>query len=145
LSIYNKIKQAAGDVADSIAIRIINSRIENYGAVQSLKINRVLHEIDISLTLHGEKDLVHVICRKYSFHVMEEKIYAKVESFTSCRPWLNAILNDFATKKLFPLNHPQAKMIPVYFGYDVQDGKKRRQDACQNSPQAISNPECGLI
>jgi len=79
-----------------------------------------LKELDIVVTLHGETDPVHIICRKYSFHSVEGKIYAKVESFTAGRPWLNAILNDFATQKLLPLDHPQAKLVPVYFGCDVE-------------------------
>lgn len=87
LGIIKVIKQATGDIADNIAIKIINARIENYGTVQSLKIDRVLREIDISLTLHGETDPVQVICKKYSFHAIEEIIHAKVESFFACRPW----------------------------------------------------------
>ncbi len=120
MSIIKAIKQTTADLADNIARKIINARIESYGIIQTLKIDRVLLEIDILLTLHGEIDPIHVICRKYSFHAIEEKMYAMVESFSTCRPWLNAILNNFATHKLFLLNHPQAKMVPVYFGCDVQ-------------------------
>ena len=119
LGIIKVIKQTTGDVADNIAIKIINAHIKNYGTVQSLKIDRVLREIDISLTLHGEKDPVQVLCKKYSFHAIEEIIHVRVESFFSCRPWLNAVLNDFVALKLFPLDHPQAKIIPIYLSCTV--------------------------
>ncbi len=119
MGIIKVIKQAAVDVADNIAIKIINARIEHYGTIHSLKIDRLLREIDISLTLHGETDPVQVICKKYSFHAIEKTIHARVESFSACRPWLNAVLNDFAAQKLFPLDHPQAKMVPVYLRCDV--------------------------
>lgn len=125
MGIIKVIKQATGDIADNIAIKIINARIENYGTVQSLKIDRVLREIDISLTLHGETDPVQVICKKYSFHAIEDIIHAKVESFFACRPWLNAVLNDFVAHKLFPLDHPQAKIIPIYLNYPVPRGQNK--------------------
>ena len=119
MGIIKEIKQAAGDVADNIAIKIINARIENYGTVQSLKIDRVLREIDISVTLHGEKVPVQVLCKKYSFHAIDEIIHARVESFFSCRSWLNAVLNDFVAHKFFPLDHPQAKIIPIFLSCTV--------------------------
>lgn len=125
MSILKAIKQTAADVADTIAVKIINARIEKYGIVQSLKIDRALREIDLSVILHGEKDPVHVVCRKYSFHAIEETIHARVESFSACRPWLNAVLNDFAAQKLFPLDHPQARVVPVYLQCEVAGGSNR--------------------
>jgi hypothetical protein len=121
LNIFKVIKEATGDLADNVVRKIINGRIENYGTVQSLKINRELREIEISLTLHGEADPVRVVCRKYSFHAIKETLYAKVESFSACRPWLESILNDFAARKPFPLDHPRAKMIPIYLNCNVHD------------------------
>jgi hypothetical protein len=123
LGLLKAIRQTAVDVVDNFVVKIINTRIEKYGTVQLLKINRVLREIDVSLTLHGETVPVRVICKKYSFYSIEETIHARVESFSACRPWLNAALNDFAAQKLFPLDHPQARMIPVYLRCEVTEGE----------------------
>ena len=121
MNIFKTIKETTGDLADNIVRKIINGRIESYGTIQSLKIDRVLREIEIYITLHGEIDPVCVVCRKYSFFAIKDTLYAEVESFSACRPWLESILNDFVARKLFPLDHPRAKMIPIYLNCKVQD------------------------
>jgi hypothetical protein len=97
--------KAAKDAFTSKAAQtFINQRIARYGQVEALKIDSRNKTMEMSCQLTGEPTPVFVRVQNYALRdeVGGKKIL-KLGSCVCSRPWLENLLNDFATGREIPV------------------------------------------
>jgi hypothetical protein len=74
----------------------INGMIARYGEVKDLKIDTQAKTVDLVCALHGERELVKVRVDQYAIEKKGDKHFARILKCTCSRPWLQALVEDFA-------------------------------------------------
>ena len=89
---------AAKDAFTSKAAQtFINQRIARYGQVEALKIDSRNKTMEMSCQLTGEQTPVLFACRTIRCVEADGKKILRVGTCVCSRPWLQNLLNDFAT------------------------------------------------
>jgi len=95
---------AAKDAFTSRAAQtFINQRIARYGQVEALKIDSRKKTMEMSCQLTGEPSPVFVRVQNYSLREADGKKILRVGTCVCSRPWLQNLLNDFATGREVPV------------------------------------------
>ncbi|MDB6167407.1 MAG: hypothetical protein JWM88_271 [Verrucomicrobia bacterium] len=77
----------------------INGMIGRYGEVRDLRIDTEAKTLELVCTLRGEAEPVTVRVDKYEIVQKGEKHFAQIVKCTCSRPWLQALVEDFAQSR----------------------------------------------
>lgn len=96
-----------GHIRDNLtsmaAKRILTSRLERYGKVTSLQLNRREKTVCLELQLLGEDFSVTINIERYQIIHRNQGYAMVVESVTASRPWLQNLLEDKMVQKPFKI------------------------------------------
>jgi hypothetical protein len=95
---------AAKDAFTSKAAQtFINQRIARYGQVEALKIDSRNKTMEMSCQLTGEPTPVFVRVQNYDLREGDGKKILRIGTCVCSRPWLQNLLNDFASGREVPV------------------------------------------
>ena len=91
----------------------INTQIEAYGKVQSLHLDSQKKNIELSVLLEGESEVLKVHVSKYDFTEIDGKHQLRIQGITTSRAWINTIASAYLEGKAFNIPNEYAKMFKV--------------------------------
>lgn len=91
---FNAAKDA---LASRAAQTYLNERLSRYGKVEKLKIDSAGKRMEVICLLDGEPTPITVRVEHYAVESEGAKRFLRVSNCTCSRPWLQNLLNDFAT------------------------------------------------
>lgn len=95
---------ALKDAALATAARqFLASKIQPFGSLEALKIDSVTRRIDLTLSLEGESEPVHIQVVDYRFFEENDALLLHLapDSFSTNRVWLTRLLNRQLTARSF--------------------------------------------
>ena len=89
----------------------INSQIEDYGKVQSLRLNSKTKSIDMEIMLNGELELLKVHIAKYELTETAGRSQLRVNGVTTSRAWINKLASARLEGRTFDIPDEYGKML----------------------------------
>ena len=86
-------------MASRAAQSFVNSRISRYGQLQDFKIDSSAHRVEATCQLHGESEPIRVVVERYEIAERGGRKFIEVKAVHCARPWLQALLEDYAVDR----------------------------------------------
>ena len=100
------------DVALSATIKkLLNMKIEKYGAVHLLELDSNQKTMKIEVLLKGEQEILEAKVHKYSIEERDEKYFLVLHDVETSREWINLVIEDYLNKEEFELPEKYVSMI----------------------------------
>ena len=91
----------------------INKQIEEYGEVQSLRLDSRVHSIDLKVMLEGELEALIVHINKYEISESNGSHQLEVHGITTSRKWINTLASTYLENRSFNIPSEYATMLKV--------------------------------
>lgn len=99
-------------ISDSKITRFaINKVIRDFGELRELRINRAENKISTSLHLHGEEKPIILDITAYELAKGDEQTTMTIQSATSDRLWLDAVLDKMVIGKTFEIPEQHSHIV----------------------------------
>ena len=100
------------DVALSATIKkLLNMKIEKYGAVHLLELDSNQKTMKIEVLLKGEQEILEAKVHKYSIEQRDEEYFLVLHNVETSREWINLVIEDYLNKEEFKLPEKYVSMI----------------------------------
>ncbi len=90
-------------VAAGTARRYANQLVARYGTIEKLTLDSRQRRMEIIALLHGETVPVTLVVDRYTVERDANGAQVRIESCQCSRPWLQALLEDYARGKPFKI------------------------------------------
>ena len=91
----------------------INTQLERYGKMTSLKVDSTQKTIEATIELQGEDSPISILVGHYELDTTGDVPTLSVTGITVSRPWMQAIATDFLAGKKLPIPASVAKFLPM--------------------------------
>ncbi len=89
----------------------INSQMDDYGKVQSLRLNSKTKSIDMEIALNGELESLKVHISKYELIETVGRSQLKVNGITTSRAWINKLASARLEGRMFDIPDEYEKVL----------------------------------
>ena len=102
----------------TIAQKIINDNIKEYGKMVNLKIDSKNKNIELEVLLKGEKENIVININNYEIVNKNDSKYINFNKISASREWIEVLINNvivpnYAPKKMFEIDSAYAKFIDL--------------------------------
>ena len=97
----------------TIAQKIINDNIKEYGKMVNLKIDTENKKIELEVLLKGEKESIVINIENYEIVDKNDSKYIKFSKISASREWIEVLINNYAPEKMYKIDSAYAKFIDL--------------------------------